>query len=170
MFLPLALVGREGLLGMIGVDQIGQIRRAYFEQRRPSRRSCGRWMCRARRCVKSFAVRRPSSSTRAAGSAEEARRFAQRRALQGLGPAARLGPGPRQAEEPRGWRSSVRQSAGRGARPWVGRGRGRLRRSDRGRHNVVATWPTNNQLDKFFSKNNKTFLKLSKYLTVFPNH
>jgi hypothetical protein len=35
VFLPLALVGREGLLGMIGVDQIGQIRRAYFEQRRP---------------------------------------------------------------------------------------------------------------------------------------
>ncbi len=33
-----------------------------------------------------------------AGSGEEARRFAQWRAVQGLGSAARLGPGPRQAE------------------------------------------------------------------------
>ena len=33
--LPLALTGREGLMGMIGVDLIGEIRRAYFEQHRP---------------------------------------------------------------------------------------------------------------------------------------
>jgi len=26
--------GREGLMGMIGVDKIGEIRRAYFEQER----------------------------------------------------------------------------------------------------------------------------------------
>ena len=32
---PLAFGCREGLWGMIGVDQIGQIRRAYFEQGRP---------------------------------------------------------------------------------------------------------------------------------------
>ena len=31
----LALIGREGLAGMIGVDKIGDIRRAYFEQQRP---------------------------------------------------------------------------------------------------------------------------------------
>jgi hypothetical protein len=31
----LAVDGREGWAGMIGVDQIGEIRRAYFEQRRP---------------------------------------------------------------------------------------------------------------------------------------
>ena len=31
----LALIGREGLMGMIGVDKIGEIRRAYFEQARP---------------------------------------------------------------------------------------------------------------------------------------
>jgi hypothetical protein len=31
----LALIGREGLMGMIGVDKIGEIRRAYFEQRLP---------------------------------------------------------------------------------------------------------------------------------------
>jgi hypothetical protein len=31
----LALIGREGLMGMIGVDKIGEIRRAYFEQGRP---------------------------------------------------------------------------------------------------------------------------------------
>jgi hypothetical protein len=31
----LALIGREGLTGMIGVDKIGDIRRAYFEERRP---------------------------------------------------------------------------------------------------------------------------------------
>jgi transposase len=30
----LASVGREGLMGMIGVDKIGEIRRAYFEQGR----------------------------------------------------------------------------------------------------------------------------------------
>jgi len=29
------LIGREGLTGMIGVDKIGDIRRAYFEERRP---------------------------------------------------------------------------------------------------------------------------------------
>ena len=28
-------MGREGLKGMIGVDMIGEIRRAYFEQQRP---------------------------------------------------------------------------------------------------------------------------------------
>ena len=27
-------MGREGLMGMIGVDKIGEIRRAYFEQHR----------------------------------------------------------------------------------------------------------------------------------------
>src|SRR5215472_4040272 len=32
---PLALGGREGCGGMIGVDLIGGIRRAYFEQRLP---------------------------------------------------------------------------------------------------------------------------------------
>jgi hypothetical protein len=32
--LPLASIGREGLMGMIGVDRIGEIRRAYFEQQR----------------------------------------------------------------------------------------------------------------------------------------
>jgi hypothetical protein len=31
----LALIGREGVMGMIGVDKIGDIRRAYFEQHRP---------------------------------------------------------------------------------------------------------------------------------------
>src|SRR5260370_5060757 len=31
---PLALIGREGLMGMVGVDKIGEIRRAYFEQDR----------------------------------------------------------------------------------------------------------------------------------------
>jgi predicted DNA-binding protein YlxM (UPF0122 family) len=30
----LALIGREGLMGMVGVDKIGEIRRAYFEQDR----------------------------------------------------------------------------------------------------------------------------------------
>jgi hypothetical protein len=30
-----ALIGREGLTGMIGVDKIGDIRRVYFEQGRP---------------------------------------------------------------------------------------------------------------------------------------
>jgi len=30
----LASIGREGLMGMIGVDKIGEIRRAYFEQQR----------------------------------------------------------------------------------------------------------------------------------------
>jgi hypothetical protein len=30
----LALLGREGLWGMIGVEKIGEIRRAYFEQHR----------------------------------------------------------------------------------------------------------------------------------------
>jgi len=34
---PLAFGGQEGLWGMIGVDQIGQIRRAYFEQGCPIR-------------------------------------------------------------------------------------------------------------------------------------
>ena len=33
--LPFGQDGREGLVGMIGVDKIGEIRRAYFEQRRP---------------------------------------------------------------------------------------------------------------------------------------
>ena len=32
--LPLALLGLEGLWGMIGVEKIGEIRRAYFEQHR----------------------------------------------------------------------------------------------------------------------------------------
>src|ERR1700720_4777729 len=32
---PLALIGREGFVGMIGVDMIGEIRRAYFEQHWP---------------------------------------------------------------------------------------------------------------------------------------
>ena len=31
---PLALLGREGLWGMIGVEKIGEIRRAYFKQHR----------------------------------------------------------------------------------------------------------------------------------------
>ena len=31
---PLALLGWEGLWGMIGVEKIGEIRRAYFEQHR----------------------------------------------------------------------------------------------------------------------------------------
>jgi len=31
-FFLLALIGQEGLTGMIGVDKIGEIRRAYFEQ------------------------------------------------------------------------------------------------------------------------------------------
>jgi DNA invertase Pin-like site-specific DNA recombinase len=31
----LACVGREGLVGMIGVDKIGQIRRAFFERHLP---------------------------------------------------------------------------------------------------------------------------------------
>ena len=31
---PLARIGREGLMGMVGVDKIGEIRRAYFEQER----------------------------------------------------------------------------------------------------------------------------------------
>ncbi|HTD00059.1 MAG TPA: hypothetical protein VK734_20155, partial [Bradyrhizobium sp.] len=31
---PLALMGWGGLWGMIGVDKIGEIRRAYFEQHR----------------------------------------------------------------------------------------------------------------------------------------
>ena len=31
---PLAPIGREGLMGMVGVDKIGEIRRAYFEQGR----------------------------------------------------------------------------------------------------------------------------------------
>jgi hypothetical protein len=31
----LAQIGREGLMGMVGVDKIGEIRRAYFEQERP---------------------------------------------------------------------------------------------------------------------------------------
>ena len=31
----LALIGLEGSAGMIGVDKIGEIRRAYFEERRP---------------------------------------------------------------------------------------------------------------------------------------
>jgi hypothetical protein len=31
----LALIGLEGLAGMIGVDKTGEIRRAYFEQHRP---------------------------------------------------------------------------------------------------------------------------------------
>jgi predicted transcriptional regulator len=31
---PLALLGREGLRGTIGVEKIGEIRRAYFEQHR----------------------------------------------------------------------------------------------------------------------------------------
>jgi len=30
----LALIGPEGLMGMVGVDKIGEIRRAYFEQDR----------------------------------------------------------------------------------------------------------------------------------------
>jgi transposase-like protein len=30
----LARIGREGLMGMVGVDKIGEIRRAYFEQER----------------------------------------------------------------------------------------------------------------------------------------
>jgi transposase len=30
----LARIGREGLMGMVGVDKIGEIRRAYFEQKR----------------------------------------------------------------------------------------------------------------------------------------
>jgi hypothetical protein len=30
----LALIGREGLMGMVGVDKIGDIRRAYFKQDR----------------------------------------------------------------------------------------------------------------------------------------
>jgi len=30
----LASIGREGLMGMISVDKIGEIRRAYFEQQR----------------------------------------------------------------------------------------------------------------------------------------
>ncbi|HEY0281144.1 MAG TPA: hypothetical protein VGC27_00800, partial [Rhizomicrobium sp.] len=33
--LPAGLCGREGLGGMIGVDMIGAIRRAYFEEHRP---------------------------------------------------------------------------------------------------------------------------------------
>jgi hypothetical protein len=33
--LPFGLGGQEGLAGMIGVDLIGQIRRAYFDQHRP---------------------------------------------------------------------------------------------------------------------------------------
>ena len=33
--LSFGLSGKEGLWGMIGVDQIGRIRRAYFEQGRP---------------------------------------------------------------------------------------------------------------------------------------
>ncbi len=33
--LCLVLIGREGLKGVIGVDKIGEIRRAYFEQHRP---------------------------------------------------------------------------------------------------------------------------------------
>jgi hypothetical protein len=32
---PLALIGREGFVRMIGVDMIGEIRRAYFEQHWP---------------------------------------------------------------------------------------------------------------------------------------
>ena len=32
---PVALIGLEGLMGMIGVDKIGEIRRAYLERRLP---------------------------------------------------------------------------------------------------------------------------------------
>ena len=49
-------------------------------------------------------------------------------------PAARTDPGPRQAEAARRRRSPVRQSAGRGARSWTGRGRSGLRRSAGGGH------------------------------------
>jgi len=41
--LPFGLIGREGLMGMVGVDKIGEIRRAYFEQTARSRRSCARF-------------------------------------------------------------------------------------------------------------------------------
>src|SRR5271166_6888487 len=35
MSLPVGLCGREGLVRMIGVDKIGQIRRAFFERHLP---------------------------------------------------------------------------------------------------------------------------------------
>ena len=58
-----------------------------------------------------------------AGADEEARRLAQRRAVQGLGSAARADPGPRQAEAARRRRPTVRQGVGRGARSRAGRRR-----------------------------------------------
>jgi hypothetical protein len=44
----LASVGREGLLGMISVDKIGQIRRAFFERHLPIKeivRTLSLWHC-----------------------------------------------------------------------------------------------------------------------------
>ena len=68
-----------------------------------------------------------------AGADEETRRAAQWRSVQGLEPARRLGPGARQAAASCRRRPTVRQGARRGARPWGGRGRGRLRRGARRR-------------------------------------
>ena len=65
---------------------------------------------------------------------QEARRFTQWRTIQGLGPARRPGPGPREAEVACRRRSPVRQSPGRGARSRTGRGRDGLCRSIGGGH------------------------------------
>jgi DNA replication protein DnaC/transposase len=69
-----------------------------------------------------------------AGADEEARRLAQRRAIQRLGSAGRADPGPRQADDARRRRPPVRQDIGRGSRSWARRGRGRLRRGAGGGH------------------------------------
>src|SRR5271169_5788447 len=50
-------------MGMVGVDKIGEIRRAYFEQERPIKESFGRFQCPARRSVRSSVATRRSSST-----------------------------------------------------------------------------------------------------------
>jgi hypothetical protein len=124
---------------VIGVDQIGQIRRAYFEQQRPIKeivrtlsvsRATVRKVIRGR--TTEFKYERGVQPAPKLGEwvevlseileqeAKLPRR--ERRSIQGLELADGVGSGARQAEEPHRRGSPVRQGAGRGARPWPGRG------------------------------------------------
>jgi hypothetical protein len=59
---PLAPIGRDGRMGMVGVDKIGEIRRAYFEQERTIKEVVRTLSVSRRWFARSFAATRPSSS------------------------------------------------------------------------------------------------------------
>jgi len=75
------------------------------------------------------------------GAGPQARRSAQRRAVQALGAAGRLGAGAPQARRIQRWRSPDGRHPRRRADGWIARGRGRLRAGDDGQCSFVRRDP-----------------------------